>query len=421
MSSRVTPGRAPTAGSTSRGTAMSTISSGRPCREASTGSRSAAVEQDVGEPVEASRTSAWTRALGRADHSMARPPQRAASWVARLHVRLTTSSDPASRAPARAWAMASPISPAPSTRVVLPASDPSSAAGQRHRRLRQRRGAAGDGRLGAHPLADLEGLAEQRRQHRPGRRLGPGGVPGVADLAQDLALPEDRRVQPGRHLEQVGGRRLVVVGVQLIGRTSSGGMPLHAERKLRMSLMAPWKRAGHGVDLGPQAGRDDDHLAQVVPAGQVVQRLGRAGRRHRHRLRAPGSGVVRWLSPTTTTDTPGGAPLPGPCGPIGSVRACPNRAPGASRPPRSSGRPPSARPGPPTATRPAGPPRVRAGPPPGPGASWPGPGCDPAVDTVDHHRSLTYHGRQGKGAGWRVVRGVDPHPGRPRRRRGRPG
>jgi len=68
-----------------------------------------------------------TPAAGRADHSMARPPQRAASCVARVHVRLATSSDPVSMAPASACAMASPISPAPSTRVVFPANDPSSA------------------------------------------------------------------------------------------------------------------------------------------------------------------------------------------------------------------------------------------------------------------------------------------------------
>ena len=57
-----------------------------------------------------------------------------------------------------------------------------------------------------------------------------------------------------------------------------------------MSLIAAVEAAGVGVDLGPQAGRDDDRLAQVIPAGEVVQRLGRPGGRHRHRFEDPERG-----------------------------------------------------------------------------------------------------------------------------------
>ena len=52
MSRRVTPGRRPTAGSMSRGTAMSTISSGRPRRAATTRSRSSTSSSGVAAPVD---------------------------------------------------------------------------------------------------------------------------------------------------------------------------------------------------------------------------------------------------------------------------------------------------------------------------------------------------------------------------------
>ena len=310
------PATIPTAGSTSRGTAMSTMSSGRPCRWSRTDSRSAATSSTSGEPVEARRTSASTRALGRADHSMARPPQRAASWVARLHVRLTTSSEPASSAPARAWAMLSPISPAPSTRVVLPDSDPSLAVATAT--------AAWESEVVPRAMAVSERtrLPTSRAWRNsadstgPAVWLRPGRLPGVADLAEDLALPEDGRVQPGGHLEQVGGGHLVVVRVQLVGeQLGRGAAPLREE--VADLAHGRVEASGVGVDLGAQAGRDDDHLAQVVPAGQVVQRLRPPGRAAPSSASSSRSGVVRWLSPTTTTDTPGGAPLPGPCGRIG--------------------------------------------------------------------------------------------------------
>src|SRR5206468_8690401 len=74
-------------------------------------------------------------------------------------------------------------------------------------------------------------------------------------------------------------------------------------------------------------------LGDVVARHEVGQRLGQALLRHRHALEQL-EGTVRWFSPTTMTDTPGGAPLLRLPGPLGPGRASPNRGPHANSGPR---------------------------------------------------------------------------------------
>ena len=85
-----------------------------------------------------------------------------------------------------------------------------------------RRRAPPDRRLGAGPLAGAQGMAEQQVERRADAAAVDGGLPRRAHLAEDLALAEDQRVEPGRDLEQVGRRGVVVQGeevrVQLVER-----------------------------------------------------------------------------------------------------------------------------------------------------------------------------------------------------------
>ena len=65
---------------------------------------------------------------------------------------------------------------------------------------------------------------------------------------------------------------------------------------------------GDDVDLGAVAGREHDGLADVVAArpGRAAPWAGASPSTVIRSSRS--SGTVRWFSPTTTTDTPGGAP-----------------------------------------------------------------------------------------------------------------
>ena len=81
---------------------------------------------------------------------------------------------------------------------------------ERDRHVRERRRAPGDRGLGARAFADLDRMAEEPVEHRARRSVVAGLGRGVAHLAEDLALTEHGRVEPGRDVEQMPGRRVVV-------------------------------------------------------------------------------------------------------------------------------------------------------------------------------------------------------------------
>ena len=132
-----------------------------------------------------------------------RPPTRWASCAARASVRLVTVMSVAP-APTSATAMPSPISPAPTTSTLRPASAAEAFVRHLDRGVADRRGVLADDGLGAGPLAGLDGVTEQQVQRGLGAALGLRDLPRAAHLAEDLALAEHRRIEPGRHLEQVG-------------------------------------------------------------------------------------------------------------------------------------------------------------------------------------------------------------------------
>ena len=63
----------------------------------------------------------------------------------------------------------------------------------------------------AHALADAERPVERLAQQRPGAVPLGGGLERVLDLAEDLRLADDQRIEPRGHAEQVPRRRGVVV------------------------------------------------------------------------------------------------------------------------------------------------------------------------------------------------------------------
>ena len=81
--------------------------------------------------------------------------------------------------------------------------------------------AATDPGFGAGALADAERVAEQQVEARAGAALRLRDLPRLTDLAEDLALADDGRVEAGRDLEEVRDGGVVVlreqVGMQLVG------------------------------------------------------------------------------------------------------------------------------------------------------------------------------------------------------------
>ena len=262
----------------SRGTAMSTISSGRPARASSTGSELVGLEERRG------------RAGGGEEHvdvgerggdvgRGARPGRRtrSASATAVSQVRLAMmSSVPALASPS---AMASPMSPAPSTSPARPSRPPRRSAAMATAACDTEVMWRADAGVGAGPLAGLEGVAEQQVEGRPGGALLAGPVPGLLHLAEDLALAEHGRVEPGGHAEEVGDGRGVVVDVEVVAEVL-GGEEGDLGEEVADVLVGAVEPLGHRVDLGAVARREHDGLRHVLARARG-RAAPSAARRHR--------------------------------------------------------------------------------------------------------------------------------------------
>ena len=219
--------------STSRGTAMSTITIGRPARAVTTGSRSARRRMAWGASVEEMTMSAASSSCASRSKPTPRPPTRAASSRAVAHGAV-------GHAPPRGprGAPAPGRSPRPSSRRRSPA--PSIPAGRRstssarldgHRRHRGR--PRGDARLGAHLLAHLQRLAEEPVEHRA-RGLLLGGerpmprAPGPGSRSR--RPPSSRGSRPPGRAAPPRGRRAAGSGRRRArpGRSGCGSTRLRA-------------------------------------------------------------------------------------------------------------------------------------------------------------------------------------------------
>ena len=170
-----------------------------------------------------------------------------------------------------------PMSPAPTTTTRAPRRPaPSVPTGDRHRGVGERRRALADARLGADPLARLQRVPEERREHRAAGALLLRPFEGVPDLADDLGLPGHHGLEARRHREQVGGDVVVEadagVGRQLLHRDA--GVLGEDLVDLGHGVV---EAVHHGVDLGAQAGREHHRLLDVAAVAQLAEHLVQVG------------------------------------------------------------------------------------------------------------------------------------------------
>ena len=228
----------------SRGTAMSMSTSGRPSRTRMTSARSSASTIGCGEEVEETTMSACSRRAGqrvqRADLAAEALGQRARA----VGVAVGDEDGPHALVDQRLGRQLGRLAGADDDhRARLEVAD--DVAGEVDGHARDADALARDAGLRAHALAGLQRGAEQAVGHRPGGAGLERRLVGAADLALDLGLADDHRVQAGGHAVELAR------GVAVARR----------------------------VDDRRELGRPD-----VGPAGELAQQLG---------LRAHGSAVTR--------------------------------------------------------------------------------------------------------------------------------
>ena len=156
----------------------------------------------------------------------------------------------------------------------------------RDRGRRDRHRVPADLRLGAHALARLDRVPEHAREQVPGGLLLLGREPRAADLSEDLALTDDHRVETRGDREQVRGRGVVDVGVEVIGELVGIGARHLGEEVAHVADRGMEARAAC-VDLGAVARRQHDGLREVLTRGDVVECLRQPRRRDADPLEHP--------------------------------------------------------------------------------------------------------------------------------------
>ena len=130
-----------------------------------------------------------------------------------------------------------------------------------------------DAGLGAGALADAQRLLGELVE-------GPAGRAGLLrqsqrdlDLADDLALSDDHRVEPARDGEQVRHRPVLVLHVEVRSQPVQRHLCMAGEQGRRLGDTG-MELVDVGVDLDPVAGGEDDRLGCVLAADQVGEQLG---------------------------------------------------------------------------------------------------------------------------------------------------
>ena len=261
----VQPGSSATAGSTSRGTARSTSSSGRRRTPISR-----AVITCSGDEVAEKTTSTSRSASASPSASITSASSRSAS-----------SASARGGAAGNGQAADSAVSQVQPDELPHRArADDERAAGGEVAELALREldgdrrdgdGMTGDLGLGAHAAAGLDRLLEEPVQHRAARALFQREPVRGAHLAQDLRLARDERVEAGRDAKEVAGRLLVLVAEERVA----------GAEQAQLRLRAPARRGGveaGDVELGAVARRERDGLVAV--RGEAPHDLGRARLAH---------------------------------------------------------------------------------------------------------------------------------------------
>ena len=267
---RRTPGRSATAGSTSRGRAE--VDDGerlrrryveRPGRSASTRTPAA--------PVQETSTSTGPAKAASSLSGIARASYCAARRIACSGVRLATTIEAAPARDAVAHRQAGHRAGTDHEHVLAgEVADVLGRAGQRGGD--DARSHPVDVGLGVRALADAQGLLEQHVERGADGAGLLADAQRLAGLAQDLALAEHHRVQPGGDVEQVRDRAVVVVHVEvrqhLVGRLA-GALADHPRDRLDAAVEA----VDVGVDLGAVAGGEHRRLGDVLALGDLADQL----------------------------------------------------------------------------------------------------------------------------------------------------
>ena len=145
------------------------------------------------------------------------------------------------------------------------------------RRTDQRAPRAADPGLGLHPLAHPERLLEQGVQDGAHGAVVLAHGQRVLHLAEDLALPDHDRVEPGRHGEGVGDGAFVEVhraaGLQVHHR-QAGQIGERVGRIVQGAVEARHRR----VELGAVAGGEHHRLIDVLGTDELIGEFGRGPR-----------------------------------------------------------------------------------------------------------------------------------------------
>ena len=166
------------------------------------------------------------------------------------------------------------------------------AGGQGHRPVGQRGDAPGDGRLRPDPLAGLHGVAEEGRRAPDPTPARSGPVsharrtwPRTSDSPSTAESSPAATVN--RWLVTSSSNRTVRCSASDVDRAAADG-----GQKLLQLGHAVVEPLDHGVDLGAQAGGQDDRLGQVGLVPQPAQGLGQGALGHRHPLEQIERGVA---------------------------------------------------------------------------------------------------------------------------------
>src|SRR5690606_33166629 len=121
--------------------------------------------------------------------------------------------------------------------------------------------------IGAHPLGHRKGALNAAREDAADGPGLLGAAEGLLDLAEDLRLADDHRVEAGADAKEVANRREAAILVEVAVDTRLA----LAQKGPRRG--GPFLTANRGVDLQPVAGGDDHRLRDARPGAKLVQRL----------------------------------------------------------------------------------------------------------------------------------------------------
>ena len=146
--------------------------------------------------------------------------------------------------------------------------------------------ALADPGLGAGPLAGRERAAEEAVEDRPGRALDERQLVGALDLALDLGLAEDHRVEPGGDPEEVARGLDAAAASRGCPTSSVGRIPACAGEHAEREALGLDRVGDDEVELGAVAGRDRRRLVDLLGVRSARRARRRRGPRSARAARA---------------------------------------------------------------------------------------------------------------------------------------